>query len=70
MVLSIRKYPKVCSSYGIQPDLATYAKALGNGYPIAALGGKRAIMSLIGQGVAQGARSTIISPEWLRRMPP
>lgn len=40
--------------YGIQPDLATYAKALGNGYPIAAFGGKREIMSVIGDGVAQG----------------
>jgi len=40
--------------YNLKPDLATYAKALGNGYPIAALGGKKEIMSVIGQGVAQG----------------
>jgi len=40
--------------YRIKPDLATYAKALGNGYPIAALGGRKEIMGLIGQGVAQG----------------
>lgn len=40
--------------YNIRPDLATYAKALGNGYPIAAIGGKREIMSIIGHGVAQG----------------
>lgn len=40
--------------YGYQPDLATYAKALGNGYPIAAYGGKREIMSLVGKGVTQG----------------
>jgi glutamate-1-semialdehyde 2,1-aminomutase len=40
--------------FGLQPDLATYAKALGNGYPIAAFGGKREIMSIIGKGVAQG----------------
>lgn len=40
--------------YSIKPDLATYAKAIGNGYPIAAFGGKREIMSIIGQGVAQG----------------
>lgn len=40
--------------YGITPDLATYAKALGNGYPIAAFGGKREIMEIIGHGVAQG----------------
>jgi glutamate-1-semialdehyde 2,1-aminomutase len=40
--------------YGIKPDLATYAKALGNGYPVAAFGGKKEIMSIIGNGVAQG----------------
>jgi glutamate-1-semialdehyde 2,1-aminomutase len=40
--------------YNLRPDLATYAKALGNGYPIAAIGGKREIMSIIGHGVAQG----------------
>jgi glutamate-1-semialdehyde 2,1-aminomutase len=40
--------------YGIDPDMATYAKALGNGYPIAAFGGKRSIMEIIGRGVAQG----------------
>lgn len=40
--------------YGIKPDLATYAKALGNGYPVAAYGGKRSIMELIGHGVSQG----------------
>ncbi len=40
--------------YGIDPDMSTYAKALGNGYPIAAFGGKRSIMEIIGRGVAQG----------------
>ena len=44
--------------YNIQPDLATYAKALGNGYPIAAFGGRREIMSIIGHGVAQGGTYT------------
>jgi glutamate-1-semialdehyde 2,1-aminomutase len=40
--------------YHILPDMATYAKALGNGFPVAAFGGKKEIMSIIGQGVAQG----------------
>ena len=40
--------------YKLIPDMATYAKALGNGYPIAAFGGKREIMETIGHGVAQG----------------
>jgi glutamate-1-semialdehyde 2,1-aminomutase len=40
--------------YNLKPDMATYAKALGNGYPVAAFGGKREIMSIIGHGVAQG----------------
>jgi len=44
--------------YGILPDMATYAKAMGNGYPIAAFGGKREIMNIIGHGVAQGGTYT------------
>jgi glutamate-1-semialdehyde 2,1-aminomutase len=40
--------------YKLVPDMATYAKALGNGYPVAAFGGKKEIMSVIGLGVAQG----------------
>jgi glutamate-1-semialdehyde 2,1-aminomutase len=40
--------------FGIIPDLTTYAKSLGNGYPIAAFGGKKEIMEIIGHGVAQG----------------
>ena len=46
----------------IAPDLTTYAKALGNGYPAAALGGKREIMSIIGHGVAQGGTYTNNKP--------
>jgi glutamate-1-semialdehyde 2,1-aminomutase len=48
--------------YGIRPDIATYAKALGNGYPIAAFGGKREIMSIIGHGVSQGGTYTNNKP--------
>jgi glutamate-1-semialdehyde 2,1-aminomutase len=48
--------------YNIKPDLATYAKALGNGYPVAAFGGKKEIMSIIGQGVAQGGTYTNNKP--------
>ncbi len=40
--------------YNLVPDMATYAKAMGNGYPVAAFGGKKEIMSVIGKGVAQG----------------
>jgi glutamate-1-semialdehyde 2,1-aminomutase len=40
--------------YHLLPDMATYAKALGNGFPVAAFGGKTEIMSIIGKGVAQG----------------
>jgi glutamate-1-semialdehyde 2,1-aminomutase len=36
--------------FGVTPDLSTYAKALGNGYPIAAIGGKREIMMHFGWG--------------------
>ncbi len=48
--------------YRIKPDLATYAKALGNGYPIAAFGGRREIMSIIGHGVSQGGTYTNNKP--------
>jgi glutamate-1-semialdehyde 2,1-aminomutase len=48
--------------YNIKPDLATYAKALGNGYPVAAFGGKKEIMSIIGHGVSQGGTYTNNKP--------
>jgi glutamate-1-semialdehyde 2,1-aminomutase len=38
--------------YGVIPDISTYAKALGNGYPVAAFGGKREVMDVLGSGVA------------------
>ena len=40
--------------YGVKPHLTAYAKALGNGYPIAAYGGKKEIMGIVGKGVTQG----------------
>jgi len=36
--------------YGVKPDLACYAKAIGGGAPVAAVVGKREVMSLIGPG--------------------
>jgi glutamate-1-semialdehyde 2,1-aminomutase len=48
--------------YNIKPDLATYAKAFANGYPLAAFGGKKEIMSIIGHGVAQGGTFTNNKP--------
>ena len=44
--------------YNLKPDLSTYAKAFANGYPLAAFGGKKEIMSIIGQGVSQGGTFT------------
>lgn len=40
--------------FGVKADLTTLAKALGNGYPVAAFGGKREIMSMLGEGVVHG----------------
>jgi glutamate-1-semialdehyde 2,1-aminomutase len=41
--------------FGVLADLVTYAKAMGNGFPIAAIGGKREVMSSVGPGrTAQG----------------
>ncbi len=36
--------------YGVKPDLACYAKALGGGTPIAAVAGRRDVMGMIGPG--------------------
>ncbi|MFI5262260.1 MAG: aspartate aminotransferase family protein [Candidatus Limnocylindrales bacterium] len=40
--------------YGVTPDLATYAKAMGNGYPVAAFGGRRDVMELLPHQVSHG----------------
>jgi glutamate-1-semialdehyde 2,1-aminomutase len=48
--------------YKIKPDMGTYAKAMGNGFPIAAFGGRQEIMNIIGQGVAQGGTYTNNKP--------
>jgi glutamate-1-semialdehyde 2,1-aminomutase len=40
--------------FGIRPDLGTFAKAMGNGYPAAAFGGRREIMSLLPDKVSHG----------------
>ena len=34
--------------YGIYADLTTYAKAMGNGYPVAAFGGRADVMDVVG----------------------
>jgi glutamate-1-semialdehyde 2,1-aminomutase len=47
--------------YGIHADLTTYAKAMGNGYPIACFGGKKEVMDIIGShqnGVVHGGTYT------------
>lgn len=47
--------------YGIKADLTTYAKALGNGYPVAAFGGRADVMSIISfaeSGVTHGGTYT------------
>ena len=38
------------SLYGIYGDLSTYAKAMGNGYPVAAFGGRAEVMDVVGSG--------------------
>jgi glutamate-1-semialdehyde 2,1-aminomutase len=40
--------------FGVTPDLATYAKAIGNGYPAAAFGGRREVMSVLPDKVSHG----------------
>jgi glutamate-1-semialdehyde 2,1-aminomutase len=44
--------------YGVHADLCTFAKALGNGYPISVLAGREPIMRKLGRGVAHGGTYT------------
>lgn len=37
--------------FGVRPDLSTFAKAFGGGFPVAAIAGRRDIMELFEQGV-------------------
>jgi len=49
------------SLYGIHADLTTYAKAMGNGYPVAAFGGRAEVMDVVGSykgGVVHGGTYT------------
>ncbi|MEP5766190.1 MAG: aspartate aminotransferase family protein [Halieaceae bacterium] len=43
---------------GVQADLCTFAKAVGNGYPIAVVAGREALMRKIGDGVVHGGTYT------------
>ena len=40
--------------FGVTPDLATFAKAMGNGYPAAAFGGTEDVMSVLPDKVSHG----------------
>lgn len=49
--------------YGVQPDIAVFAKAMGNGFPIAAIVGRRSVM--------EAAQKTFISSTfWTERIGP
>ena len=41
--------------YGIKPDLSIFAKGLGGGFPVAAVGGKRELMALVANGTVSMA---------------
>ncbi len=43
---------------GVEADLCTFAKAMGNGYPISVLAGREEIMRLIGEEVVHGGTFT------------
>jgi glutamate-1-semialdehyde 2,1-aminomutase len=43
---------------GVQADLCTFAKAIANGYPIAVVAGREALMRHIGDGVVHGGTYT------------
>jgi glutamate-1-semialdehyde 2,1-aminomutase len=41
--------------FGIKPDISVFAKGLGGGFPVAALGGRRDIMKLVAEGTVSMA---------------
>jgi len=43
---------------GVKSNLCTFAKAMGNGYPIAAVAGREDIMRIVGDGVIHGGTYT------------
>jgi glutamate-1-semialdehyde 2,1-aminomutase len=43
---------------GVKADLCTFAKALGNGYPISVVAGREDIMRIVGDGVVHGGTFT------------
>ncbi|MBR0679058.1 glutamate-1-semialdehyde 2,1-aminomutase [Roseomonas eburnea] len=47
--------------YGVEPDLSTFGKAMGNGFSISALAGKREIMSLGGLEQTERPRVFLLS---------
>lgn len=44
--------------FGIKADLCTFAKAMGNGYPIAVVAGREDVMRKVGDGVVHGGTFT------------
>ncbi|MBF8293402.1 MAG: hypothetical protein HW392_2229 [Steroidobacteraceae bacterium] len=44
--------------FGVKSDLCTFAKAMGNGYPISAVAGREEIMRRFGNGVVHGGTYT------------
>ncbi|MGB8693070.1 MAG: aspartate aminotransferase family protein [Steroidobacteraceae bacterium] len=44
--------------FGVKGDLCTFAKAMGNGYPISVLAGREDIMRRLGKGVVHGGTFT------------
>ena len=56
--------------YNLKPDLVTYAKALGNGYPVAAFGGKKEICPLSDRVWRKAGRIQTTNPASRARMRP
>jgi glutamate-1-semialdehyde 2,1-aminomutase len=65
--------------FGAIPDLAVYGKAMGSGWPVAALAGRRELMELLGEGVnhsgtfnanVMAMAATLATLRLLRETPP
>lgn len=54
-VLNLRQgYHGASARFGLDPDLITMGKIIGGGFPIGAIGGKRAVMDVFGSKLSQG----------------
>lgn len=56
--------------FGVRADLAAYAKAMGNGFPVSAVAEAGAIMDVVRPGKVAHGGACCLAMLWLPRPPP